>query len=229
MLKHLRDQAKATQAISIAAGEGPLRPPPPSRSGRWRFWAVVAGLVFGAYVFLGPIVLKPEFQWKVLYAKATGAGEAEFIRQTTQAMAQQAGAVEAAKVPPQLEIEKIKREYEANLQEIIKGYEAQLHAQKAAIDLWRAAREANIQADQVAQTKAAEAYQNCVERARQEAAQARSSAGGPDSTLAGIQAAGALAYMRASEICAPLEAQQDLARRAAGEAATSNYQNNTER
>jgi hypothetical protein len=91
------DRLRESSVQSHRAEQGPdvARSTPPNRHSPWRL-AVIGGAVIVAWFFLGPLILKPEFQALVIINRAVGSGQAAAIEATTPAETAKAASVAAA-------------------------------------------------------------------------------------------------------------------------------------
>ena len=205
--ERLRALAKQSAERHTAphASAGPLPPLTQSRGRSWRSWAIGIALIFGAYVYLGPLVLKDEYQWRVLVGTAVGKGEAAALSAVTPAEAAKAKAVataqEGAKVGPAIDIA-------AGQAEIAIG-QKQVEAQ---IAVWTASEQAKIEAAKAAQVELAKAFQECIKRAQTLAEGAAGQAANSQyGTLAHQEAARASVLDRYGAECERYRPQQDQA------------------
>ena len=200
----------------------PPRPPAPPLvvPRRWslKFIAFMASLLFTLYVFGGQFVLKEELQWSTISGHVLGSGEnaatkAALSSRIEQA-AEMAGATETAKVTPTLDIERGKVQLDIERQRVLAqidiAKQAALARLLAQVEVTKQADLAKVAADASVRSKEAEAYQNCLERAR---VSSDNSTGPPQATLAGQIAAREIGYATAAALCDErVKAQQETAR-----------------
>jgi hypothetical protein len=216
--ERLRALAKQSAERHTAphASAGPLPPLTQSRGRSWRSWAIGIALIFGAYVYLGPLVLKDEYQWRVLVGTAVGKGEAAALSAVTPAEAAKAKAVAEAQVPSAIETAvgaeqaKVRPAIDiaASQAEIAIG-QKQVEAQ---IAVWTASEQAKIEAAKAAQVELAKAFQECIKRAQTLAEGAAGQAANSQyGTLAHQEAARASVLDRYGAECERYRPQQDQA------------------
>lgn len=213
MSNRLRDEVKRQEASKTDAPRGrPDRDRPPERRPplNWRLWLTGAALMFGAYVYLGPIVLKDDYQWRVLTGIASGKGEAAAITQTIQAEAAKAAAITAAQkgieVPAAIQIaegaERAKVAPAVETAASTARITVQQKAEEARINVWTSSEQAKIEVAKNTLTDIARAYQACVDRAQQAGESAgRSAATSQYGTLALQEVARDRAYDLAMATC----------------------------
>lgn len=146
MNKHLKN-AEAT------TGTPARRDPAPSRFGGshrpfrkpWINWLVVAGLLFGAYIYLGHHFLRPEYTWAQISGTVSGQTMAAATTAATAAEAAKAAAVtkeaEMAKIAPAVELIKATTEAEAKKAATVAA-EAERAKIEPAVELIKATTEA---------------------------------------------------------------------------------------
>jgi hypothetical protein len=237
---HLREATRRASGHETGPPEPPF--PPPQRSAHsWRPWLIGLALLFGVYVFLGPKVLKEEYQWSFIRGTVAGVGERAAIEQTIDVKAREASAVagaqaaatvkpeiekaigaETAKVAPSVEIAASNAVTEVKKAREIAKIDIGKAEAIADIDTSKQARIAKIEADKAARTREAAAYQGCVEQARQEIFRAQQAAQAtPNATQAEIDAAATIARERGKASCEQFKPQEANARAAAEAAAAA--------
>lgn len=99
MNKHLKNAETGTEAPA-RAGPAPSRFGTSHRHSRkpWVNWLLVAGLLFGAYIYLGHNFLRPEFTWAQIAGTVSGQTVAAATKAATAAEAAKAAAVAASTV-----------------------------------------------------------------------------------------------------------------------------------
>jgi len=194
----------------------PLGPPPRRRG--MKFYLVIAAGLFALYVFGGQFVLREELQWSTISGHVLGSGEKAATKASLPARIEQATqtatAAEVAKVGPTVDIERARAQIDIERQRVLAqidiAKQAELARQLAQIDLTKQAGLAKVQADAAVRSKEAEAYQNCLERARVSSA---NSTGPFGASLAGQIAARELDYTTAASLCDErVKEQQETAR-----------------
>ncbi len=92
MDRHLSQQTSNAPAPSDPSAS--LRPQALPRGRSWRNWAVIAGVVFGLYVFVGDVVLQPEFQRSTISGRIPGKMVGATTAAATEAKASEARAID---------------------------------------------------------------------------------------------------------------------------------------
>jgi hypothetical protein len=216
MNRHLRDEMARTAPGTVRHAEtAPQSAPQTRRPWSWRTWTVLAGILFGLYVFAGHFVLRPELQWSTISGGIDGRKAAAATNEASDAEADKAGKVatqtEQARVEPAIEIASAAA-----------AIEVDKAAKLAQIEVEKQDKLNRLAAVQNAATISASSYTQCMERA-QGASETAAVVG--HTTFGAREVARQMALARAQAACEPLMTKQEQADEAAAAARTWAEQN----